>query len=457
MKTVILCGGGGTRLFPLSRESFPKQFLSVNGESFLQKTYRRAKLLCEDWEIAVSTNRRYFFIIQEQLGEDVRLIMEPTARNTAAAFLYAVKEGCESFGWSEEDVFAFLPTDHEIRPDEAFAADIKRAADIAASGRIVVLGVPPDSPKTGYGYIKAAEERDGAFEVERFVEKPSPKEAERMLEEGGYFWNSGIYVAKGSLVLEELARVSPEFAPFVEMETRELKERFSEIPATSIDYALAEKTDKLSMVPASFFWSDVGSWDAFYEIASKDENQNAVMGKAVSVGTRGCLIHGDGGLPVVVGMEDAVVVSTKDVVLVAKKGETQRVKEAVALMKEMGYREATEHARVYRPWGYYETLLVGDRFKVKRIFVKPGKRLSLQMHHHRAEHWVVVRGTARVVVGEKEVYLHENESVYVPKSVLHRIENVGRIPLEIVEVQTGEYVEEDDIIRLDDDWGREAT
>ncbi len=452
MKVVLLSGGGGTRLFPLSRESYPKQFLKIGGESFIQKAFRRALALTSKDEIAVSTNERYAFIVKEHLG-DARLIEEPVARNTTAAFIYAIKVGVEEFGWDIRDVFAFLPTDHEISPDDAFAEDLRTASDEAEKGRIVVIGVPPKAPKTGFGYIKASG-NGKVREVESFVEKPSEEKARRMLNEGGYFWNSGIYVGRGDVILDELVRVSPEFSPFVEMGVEELKKRFSEVSSIAIDYSLAEKTDRLSMVVADFSWNDVGSWDALYEVSPKNGEGNVVSKDALVMDAKRCLVFSEDTIPILIGVEDLVVVESKDVLLVAKRGETQRVRDAVKLLKERGFKEAVEHKRVYRPWGYYEVLLVGDRFKVKKVHVKPGRRLSLQMHHHRAEHWVVVRGTAKVILGDREVFVHENESVYVPKSTLHRIENVGKIPLEIVEVQTGEYVEEDDIIRVEDDWGR---
>ncbi len=458
MKTVVLCGGGGTRLFPLSRESYPKQFLEFKGKSFLQRAYNRALLLSSESDVAVSTNKKYFFLVRHQLGEGVHLILEPAMRNTTAAFIYAIRKAEKDLGWDVDDVFVFMPTDHLIEPDDAFAEDVKKAASFAQEGRVVVIGIPPTEPKTGFGYIKVGKDLSGAYEVVCFVEKPKRDVAKRMLEEGGHFWNSGIYIAKGRVILEELSRLSPEFSPFIDMPLKELEDRFGEIPSLAIDYSLAERTDKLVMVPASFSWSDVGSWDAYYEVSDKDALENVVSGReGVLIDTRRSLVISEDAIPIVVGVDDIVVVNTKDVLLVVKKGESQRVRDAVELLKNKGVPEASLHKRVYRPWGYYEELLKSDRFRVKKVHVYPGKRLSLQMHHHRSEHWVVVKGTAKVTVGDKEVFLHENESVYVPKSVLHRIENVGKIPLEIVEVQTGEYVEEDDIIRVEDDWGRKDS
>ena len=456
MKSVILSGGGGTRLFPISRESFPKQFIRLSGqESLIEKTYKRALLISSPEDVAVSTSERYELLTVDRLGSGIRLIIEPEPRNTTGAILFAVKYACETFGWDEEEVFAFMPSDHEISPNEAFRETLLKAERIAQEGFIVVIGIRPDHPATGYGYIRIGEPLPEGYRVERFVEKPSEERAREMLEEGNYLWNSGIYVGKAKTFLEELKRCAPEFAPFVDMDLEELKENFSKLPSMAIDYSLAERSSKMAVVPAGFNWSDVGSWDALSELLPKDEKGNSVAAKdAVIMDAKNTTIIARKTIPIVIGTEDLIVVEDSDVLLVAKKGTTQKVKEAVAILKSKGRKEAVEHKRVHRPWGYYEVLLTGDRFKVKKIHVLPGKRLSLQMHHHRSEHWVVVKGTAKITVGEKTFFLHENESTYVPKSTLHRIENVGKIPLEIVEIQAGEYVEEDDIIRVEDDWER---
>ncbi len=455
MKTVILSGGGGTRLFPLSRESLPKQFIKLHGYlSPIQKTYRRALLVSSKEDIAVSTNAKYRFLTMDHLGEEIKLVLEPAPRNTTAAIIYAIKKAKDAFGWDPSEVYAFMPADHEISPDEEFRKTLLKAASLAEKGYVVVLGITPKEPKTGYGYIKIGESINPGYRVETFVEKPSAEKAKEMLEEGGYLWNSGIYVGKGTVILEELKKVSPEFGPFVDMSVKELEEAFGEIPSVAIDHSLAEKTDKLAVIPANFFWNDIGSWDAVYEELPKDKDGNVLPKEAIALDTRDTLVLANRTLPITIGVSDLLVVEDGDVLLVAKKGESQKVREAVEILKKRNSSKVSQHTKVYRPWGHYEELLKGDRFKVKKITVLPGKRLSLQMHHHRSEHWIVVKGTAKVTIGKEEMFVHENESVFVPKSVLHRIENVGKIPLEIVEVQTGEYVEEDDIIRIEDDWGR---
>ncbi|NPA15274.1 MAG: mannose-1-phosphate guanylyltransferase/mannose-6-phosphate isomerase [Deferribacteres bacterium] len=450
MKAVILSGGEGTRLFPLSRESFPKQFVKLNGKSLLEKTFERCLTVCDRKEIFISTNEKYVFLVKDTLGEDVNVITEPAARNTAPAILYAIK----NIKADESEVIAFCPSDHEIYPTSAFAEDMKKAEELASKGYIVLFGIRPSKPETGYGYIKKGEPIESAYKAEEFREKPSFEEAKRFVESNQYLWNSGIYVARADTFLNEFKKVADELSPFVDHEPEQLKKEFEKLPSISIDYAVAERSSKLVVLPASFNWSDVGSWDSLYELYPKDEKGNAVKGDVFAVDTANSFIAGDKRLVITLGIEDIVVADTPDVVLIAKRGHTQKVKDVVNALKKMGKKEAVEHTVSYRPWGSFEVLLKGERFKVKRVKVKPGKKLSLQLHHHRAEHWIVVKGTARITIGDKTFYLHENESAYVPKSTVHRIENVGKIPLEIIEIQTGEYLEEDDIIRLEDDWER---
>ncbi len=455
MKVVILCGGEGARLFPLSRESFPKQFIKIGKESFLEKTYKRAQKLAKKDDIFISTNERYVFLVKDILGNNVNIITEPDMKNTAPAMLYSIKWITEEDKKSLNDVMVFLPSDHEIKPISSFVNDIKRAVRLAENGFIVLLGINPTKPETGYGYIKKGKPLTDGFLAEEFKEKPSFKEAEEFLRSGEYLWNSGIYIAKASLILEELKNVSEELFPFIEYSREKLKEHFKNLPSISIDHALSERSKKLALLPASFQWSDIGSWDSLYELYPKEKDSNVILGNVASYYSKDSMILGNERIIVTLGIENTIVVDTPDVVLVAKRGETQKIKEIVKDLKSLGKKEAVEHTVSFRPWGSYEVLLTGERFKVKRVKIKPQKRLSLQLHHHRAEHWIVVKGTAKVTIGDKTFYLHENESTYVPKSTLHRIENVGKIPLEIIEIQTGEYVEEDDIIRVEDDWQRD--
>ncbi len=451
MKVVILSGGEGTRLFPLSRESFPKQFIKINGKSFLEKTFERCLNICDKKNIFISTNEKYLFLVKDILGDDVNIITEPATRNTAPAILYAIK----SLNARKEEVIAFCPSDHEIKPTSAFVDDMKKAKELAEKDFIVLLGIKPSKAETAYGYIRKGKSINSAYIAEEFKEKPSLQDAQNFVKSGNYLWNSGIYIAKAKVFLEEFKNLSPEISPFVDYSLTQLQKNYHQLPSISVDYAISEKSKRLVVLPASFEWSDVGSWDSLYELYSKDEKENATEGNVLNFNTKRSFIVGNERMIITLGVEDIIVADTPDVVLIAKKGESQKVKDVVNTLKEMGKREAVEHIISYRPWGSYEVLLKGERFKVKRVKVKPGKRLSLQLHHHRAEHWIVVKGTAKITIGERTFYLHENESAYVPKSTLHRIENVGKVPLEIIEIQTGEYVEEDDIIRFEDDWQRE--
>ena len=421
----------------------------------MEKTFERTLSLTDKESIAISTNQNYIFLIKELLGNDVKIIQEPSIKNTAPAILYAIKKGLEEFQWQEDDVFAFFPSDHEIRPIEKFAESIEKAVKCAEEGYISLLGIEPTRPDTNYGYIKRGKPLKYGFIAEEFIEKPPLEKALSMIRENNFYWNSGIYIAKAGILLEELEKTSPELKDFVKMNTEELEKNFDKIPAISIDYALSERSKKLAVIPANFFWSDVGSWEAIHELMEKDEKGNVITGKVISLDTKNSFTYSPNEkLVITIGLNNMVVINTEDVLLIAEKGKTHLIKDVVKELKEKGIKSAVEHKTIYRPWGHYQVLLEGERFKVKKVFVKPGKRLSLQRHHHRAEHWVVVKGTAKITINDEERYIHENESVYVPKSALHRIENVGKIPLEIIEVQTGEYVEEDDIERIEDDWKR---
>ena len=472
MKAVILAGGSGTRLFPMSREKYPKQFLKVAKEkSLFQKTVERNLLFMEPKDIIIVTNRDYEFYVKHQLSElegnllgKVSVIFEPVRRNTAPAIVLAVKFALEKLGADEDEVLFISPSDHIISPDSKFSEYVKEAEKVAKKDCIVTFGVRPTKPETGYGYIELGFKLEelNAYKVVKFHEKPNLKTAQEYLIKGNFYWNSGMFAFTVKTILEEFQKHSPEvFRLFSEYDFEQLVKAFEEMPDISIDYAVMEKTSRAAVLPLDITWSDVGSWDAFYEVMDKDENGNVKDGNIIDVDTKNSLIFSNKRVVSTIGVEDLIVVETDDVLLVAKKGEGQRVREVVKrLKKNKRFKHLTEfHTTVYRPWGSYTELEKGERYRIKKITVKPGEALSLQLHYHRSEHWVVVKGTAKVVLedenGElKEYFVHENESIYVPKTAKHRLINPGKIPLEIIEVQVGEYVEEDDIVRFEDKYQR---
>lgn len=467
MKTVILAGGSGTRLFPLSRKSFPKQFLSFGGESLFQKTVKRYSKFLDIKDIFIITNNNYLFLIKDQLNEiDFKnvehILLEPIGRNTAPAIALSVKYMIDKLEIDEDEVILVSPSDHIISPDEKFAEYVKKAENIAKKGYIVTFGIRPNKPETGYGYIEAGENIDeGFYRVRKFHEKPDIETAKEYLLSGNFFWNSGMFMFSIKTFLEELKKHTPDIYDKIEgLSYEEFIMDFSDMPDISFDYAVMEKTSKAAVLPLDIMWSDVGSWDSVYEILDKDKNGNAKVGNVVEIDTRNSLIIGEKRVISTIGLEDFIIVDTDDVLLVAKKGEGQKVKDIVKIFKENEKlkNKAEFHTKTFRPWGSYIELEEGERYKIKRITVKPGESLSLQMHYHRSEHWVVVKGTAKVILEkdgkQMEYFLHENESIYVPKTTKHRLSNPGKIPLEIIEVQVGEYVGEDDIVRFEDKYNR---
>jgi mannose-1-phosphate guanylyltransferase/mannose-6-phosphate isomerase len=469
---VILSGGSGTRLWPLSRSMYPKQFIrffSGQGSSFLGDTVKRvandpafgpATLLC---------NNDHRFLVQEELariGHSARqIILEPVARNTAAAIAVA------AIAIADEDpggVMVVMPSDHVIKQETQFLEAVRRAGVVAASGKLVLFGIKPDSPHTGYGYIKQGETLEGfpggAFKVAQFAEKPDAATASRYLADGHYFWNSGIFVLHAKTFIEELARHEPRVLEAARAALAGAKPdlgflrldraAFAQSPNISVDYAVMEKTSEAAMLPIDVGWNDVGSWQSLWEIAPHDGDGNFVNGEAVLEATSGSYIHSERGLVATIGVKDLVIVDTPDALLVADKSRSQDVSKIVARLKQTNRKEQEQHLRNFRPWGYFETLSIGPRFQVKLLHVKPGGKLSMQMHHHRSEHWVVVQGTAKVVVGDTEKLVRENESVYIFSTQWHRLENPGKVPLEIIEVQIGSYLGEDDIVRTDDIYHR---
>jgi mannose-1-phosphate guanylyltransferase / mannose-6-phosphate isomerase len=472
---VILCGGAGTRLWPLSRAGFPKQFLCLTGQySLFQEAAKRlARLGAAEIEVAaplIVTNEDHRFLVAEQLREvGIELgaaLLEPIGRNTAPALTLAALHARER---GHDPVLVVTPADHVITDQAAFVAAARLAVREAALGSMAILGVAPNRPETGYGYIKATGKTfaSSPVPVARFVEKPDAATASRYLAEGGYFWNAGMFVMRASVWLKALQTFRPEIeAACVEAWSKRSsdgafvrpgKTEFSSVPADSIDYAVMEHCPRsgfnISMVPLEAGWSDVGAWDAVWDAVGKDPVGNAHFGDVVSVGSRNTLAYATSRLVSLVGVKDLIVVETPDAVLVADKGVSQDVKLIVADLQ--GRKEQNLHRKVHRPWGWYDSIDEGGRFKVKRIQVKPNASLSLQKHHHRAEHWVVVTGTAEITRGDQKILLTENQSTYIPLGETHRLANPGHIPLEIIEVQSGSYLGEDDIVRFEDNYGRE--
>ena len=461
---LILCGGAGTRLWPASREGRPKQFLRLFGpHSTFQETLLRVSDPALFGSPIVITNGNYRFLVAEQLAEiglAADILLEPARRDSGPALAAGAGFGLARGG---DPQIVALAADHVITDAAAFAVSCGAARDAAAE-HIVTFGVRPDRAATEYGYICPGEPLGpAAFRVKKFVEKPDAAAAASYVADG-YLWNSGNFMFRASVFLEEDRRFEPESADAVALAVASTgsdlgfvtldSAAFSRASPRSVDYAVMERTERAAVVPVSFGWSDVGSWHALWKLLPKDAAQNSQHGPAVFVDTRGSHVDSDKAVVALFGVDDLVVVASQDAVLVTRRASSDGMKQLVEKLKEVAPRVTEDHITVHRPWGSYQSLEVGERYQVKRIIVKPGKRLSLQMHHHRAEHWVVVRGTARVNVGEQIKVLQENESIYIPLGAAHRLENPGRIDLELIEVQTGSYLGEDDIIRLEDDFRR---
>jgi len=462
-----MCGGSGSRIWPESRESLPKQFIALIGE---RSTFQSIVGMVGDPAVfdppVVITNFDYRFRVAEQLreiGAEATILLEPERRDSAAAVGAAAAWAAAG---DPNTIVAVLAADHVFEDGKQFARLCGQAGDVAAAGQIVTFGITPDHPATGYGYIHPAEPLAIDLDVrriERFVEKPDEKRARAFIDEG-YLWNSGNFVFRADVMLEELKRFEPATAAAASAAVAKANKdlgfvvldhaAFVKAPKTSIDYAVMERTDKAAVMRADVGWSDVGEWSAVWRLSPRDSRGNSLRGRAVAIDSSNVLVRSEGRLAAVVGLRDVVVIATADAVLVADRSQTDKVKTLVERLKAEGKPEATEHVRIYRPWGYYQSVDQGARYQVKRIVVRPGGRLSLQKHHHRAEHWVVVRGVAEVTINTKVETVHENESIYLPIGSTHRLANPGKIDLELIEVQTGSYFGEDDIVRIEDDFNR---
>ena len=451
MKIIILAGGGGTRLFPLSRSAFPKQFLAVEGQqSLLVKTIDRFLPLVKPADIIVVTNEQYFYHVQNELSEcgadTAHIILEPVGRNTAPAIGLAVKYCLDKLACSEDEVLLVTPADHVIRDYERFECCIREGEVKAKEQQLVTFGIQPDKPETGYGYIEAGEKLGSGYKVASFKEKPPLATAEAYLAAGNYYWNSGMFAFSAGLMLQEFAVYAPEVSAGLNGYYEEVLQAFASMPNISIDYAVAEKSKHVVMIPLDCYWNDVGSWDAMYDILPKDAQGNAMRGDCLAIDCSNSLLMGRDRLVAGIGIDDLLLVETDDVIVVAKKGESQKVKSLVEELQQRGRKEATEHTTVYRPWGTYTMLGAGPHYRMRKIKVKPQSGMQMHMHCHRTEHWVVLSGTARVIIDGKEMWIHESESAFVPQTAKHRLENPGKIPLEIIEIQNGSYIGEDDMV-----------
>ena len=460
---IILSGGSGTRLWPLSRETYPKQFLTLTGsQSLLQSTWERVAPICQCGPLIVA-NHEHRFIAAEQMHQigvsPYSILLEPVGRNTAPAIAVAALESQRN---GEDPLLLVLPSDHCIAQHDIFREAVRQAIPAAEEGKLVTFGIPPSCAHTGYGYIKTTGTQT-LRAITRFIEKPDQTAAQAYVDSGAYFWNSGMFLFRASRYLEELHKHQPTLyaaskkawdlrktdKDFIRLD----EQSFADCPSDSIDYAIMEKTNAAVMVILNAGWNDIGSWSALQDITPHDASGNAAHGDVVSLNCENTFAYGER-LIALVGLKDIVVVETDDAVLVGHRQQMQDVKHIVKQLKDKGRKEASWHRKVYRPWGAYDVIDRGERFQVKRITVHPGATLSLQMHHHRAEHWIVVRGTAEVTRNDELILLGENQSTYIPLGVKHRLRNPGKLPLELIEVQSGSYLDEDDIVRFEDSYGR---
>lgn len=467
---VIIAGGSGTRFWPLSRQDTPKQLLKIGGnKTLIQSTVSRISPFVTKEHTYIVTNPRHVESIGLQLtaltgtSYDNCFIVEPEAKNTAPAIGLAA---VHIRNISSDAIMVVLPSDHVIRNEKKFKKTILHAMNVAGDGYLVTIGINPDKPETGYGYIKSGKKiRNAAYKVEKFKEKPDKEKAAQYLQKGNYYWNSGMFVWKAAAILDAIKECMPDLykglikigkALGTKKEEKVLKEVFSTLESESIDYGVLERAEKVAIVPADIGWSDVGSWHALDYVLPVDSDNNVKHGNIISIDNKNSILYGAERLVAAVGLDDMIVVDTADATLICPKNRAQEVRKIVDILKKRGAEEYITHKTVFRPWGSYTVLETGERFKIKKIEVKSGAKLSHQMHHHRSEHWIVVAGTARVTNGDRLYDVHPNESTYIPMSTKHRLENPGKIPLQIIEVQNGEYLDEDDIIRFEDIYNRKT-
>ena len=469
---VIMSGGTGSRLWPLSRESFPKQYLSLNSKdykSLLQNTLERLQGIDNLESPLLICNEDHRFIVAEQLREiDInpgKILLEPFVRNTAPAITMAALIALKN---NSESNLLILSSDHEIKNKEKFLQIIKLGFDYANKGRLVTFGVVPKTPETGYGYIKARQELDLkniiGTEIEEFIEKPNLPKAKELIKDKKYTWNSGIFLFKAKTILNEVSKFAPDVVSICKESLENIssdmgfqrlnKDIFFKCPNISIDVAVMEKTKLGTVLPLDADWSDIGSWNSVWKTSTKNTNNNFIKGNVVEQDTYGCYLRSESRLITAIGLKNLIIIETNDAILVADQEASEKVKDVVQYLKNHNYSESIEHKKIYRPWGNYTKINEGDRWKVKKIFVKPGEKLSLQLHHHRAEHWIVVNGTAAVEVDDEKLTLYENQSTYIPLGSKHRLSNPGKSPLILIEVQSGSYLGEDDIKRFEDSYGR---
>ena len=469
---VILCGGTGSRLWPLSRQSYPKQFLSINSKankSLLQSTQERIKNINGLKDPILICNEEHRFLVAEQMREiNIKpnsILLEPIGRNTAPAIVLAALKAIEI---EKDPILLVLSSDHFIGNQSQFIKVINEGIQYAERERLVTFGVIPDSPDTGYGYIKSELPLDGSkvygSNIESFIEKPDLETAKELIKDKRYTWNSGMFIFKANSILKEIKNHAPIILKYCkdaleesvfDLDFQRLKqESFKKCPNISIDIAVMEKTNIGTVLPLEAKWTDIGSWDSVWKISSKDNNNNFIKGKVLAKNTTNCYLRSEKRLITTIGIRDLIIIETSDAILVAEKSKAQEVKNVVNLLKQQGISEGQQHKKIYRPWGFYESIIDEERWQVKIINVKPGEKLSLQKHHHRSEHWIVVSGTANVEIDGKQTTLHENQSSYIPIGSKHRLSNPGKIMLKLIEVQSGSYLGEDDIQRFEDNYGR---